>query len=70
MKIKLFVDISCDNGLTDIIIISPDVDCLTNKKNIDDYAIVINSNTDLFSNGTFDVLNNNSELGGPLLIDT
>ncbi|XP_015372119.1 PREDICTED: piggyBac transposable element-derived protein 3-like [Diuraphis noxia] len=57
-----------DDQPTDIIIVPPDVDSLTDDENIDDNGILINDDTDFLSSnicGTFEVLNNNFEYAEP-----
>lgn len=57
-----------DDQPTDIIIVPPDVDSLTDDENIDDNGVLINDDTDYLSSdicGTFEVLNNNFEYAEP-----
>lgn len=66
------VDVS-DDEPTDIIIIPPDVNCLTDEENVDDNAIVINDDTNVLSSdicGTFEVLNHNFEMAGTSNVDS
>lgn len=65
------VDVSYEP--TDIIIIPPDVDCLTDEENVDDNAIVINDDTNVLSSeicGTFEVLNHNFEMKSIMIKET
>lgn len=61
-----------DNEPTDIIIIPPDVDCLTDEENVDDNTIVINDDINVLRSdicGTFEVLNHNFEMAGHSNVD-
>lgn len=62
-----------DDQPTDIVIISPDVDELTDEGNVDDNTVVINDDTNLLSSdiyGTFEILNDNFEMAGPSNVDS
>ncbi|XP_050064316.1 piggyBac transposable element-derived protein 3-like [Aphis gossypii] len=66
------VDVS-DDEPTNIIIILPDVDCLTDEENVDDNAIVINDDTNVLSSDicdTFEILNHNFEIAGTSNVDS